>query len=82
MHGSFSSSSIYPLELKSQAHLLVFLLSSNWVRRFFIHRSFSSPSPSFAETLKVFSIYRYHPQLSLLAILIYILVGACVLERR
>ncbi len=41
MHGSLSSSSAFPPGLGSRAHLSVFLLSSHWVRTFFIDRSLS-----------------------------------------
>ncbi len=39
MHKSTSSSSAYLPGLESRAHLSVFLLSSYWVRKFFIDRA-------------------------------------------
>ncbi len=50
-----SSSLAYPPGLGSRTHLSVFLLSSHWVRRFFIVRSFEFPPPFLFKVSQAFS---------------------------
>ncbi len=83
MYGSFSSPSAYPSGLGSRAYLLVFLLSSHWVRRFFIDRSLLVFLHSFLlrfggfSSISEFRVFNHLPPQLTSTLTYYLLSHAC-----